>query len=107
MGNFSFYVNPHDTGNSVIVKLHSPDGDSLEIINKTYWYNESQYGFNDYTFLRGSWDDALEDTIKQIRQQYKDALTKQIEEYRSKLVGVELEESRKLAKFNSIFGEYL
>lgn len=104
VGHFSFYVKPHDTGNDVIVKLYSEDGDSLEIINKTYWYFVSHYRFNKYTHLHGAWDDALDKTIEQIRQQCKDVLIKQIENYQAMLDEIKLAEKCVLDKFNKMFG---
>ena len=52
VGKFSFTVNSHDTGVGVVVDLISNDGERLNIINGTYWHNESQYGFNHFHRLK-------------------------------------------------------
>lgn len=67
LGKFGFKIHKHDTGIGVVVNLYSEDGDYLEIVQRTYWFNESQYGHNKYTYFRGPWDNALGQTIESIR----------------------------------------
>ena len=69
VGNFVFSANHHSTGISVNVLLVHPDtGETYEIVNGTYWYSESTYGFNKFTWQRGKWDDALTEAIETLKE---------------------------------------
>ena len=68
VGNFVFSANRHSTGISVNVLLVHPDtGETYEIVNGTYWFNESQYGFNKFRWERGKWDNALGKAIETLK----------------------------------------
>ena len=103
LNEFSFSVHAHDTGNSVDVYLHHPDGDKLKIIDRTYWYNESQYGHNKYTYIRGGWDVSLNKTIEQIREDYKQFLRSKIEKYEKDLVNLISKQQNVVDKFSSMY----
>ena len=103
LNEFSFSVHVHDTGNGVGVYLHHPDGDKLKIIDRTYWYNESQYGHNKYTYLRGCWDVSLNKTIEQIREGYKQFLLSKIEKYEKDLADLISKQQSVFDKFSSMY----
>lgn len=103
IGAFGFSVHAHDTGNSTVVNLYAPDGEKLTIINRTYWYNESQYGFNKYVYLRGAWDDALTKAIDSIREDEVIYQQKKIETWEQKLSELLDNNKKTIDKFNGLF----
>lgn len=74
VGNFLFGSNSHDTGISVHVYIEHPESlETLEIICGTYWYSESRYGFNKFTWKDGKWSNALGDAVATIESEIKKA----------------------------------
>lgn len=68
VGPFVFGSNSHSTGISVNVQILNPDSDeAFEILNGTYWYSESTYGFNKFKRLSGKWDNAFRDAQSELR----------------------------------------
>ncbi len=68
IGHFVFGSNSHSTGISVNVQiLNLESGHAFEIINGTYWYSESTYGFNKFKRLSGKWDKSLQKSISELR----------------------------------------
>ena len=100
---FSFSINAHDTGVSVVVNLIASDGEKLNIINGTYWYNESQYGFNKFYRLNGVWDEPLELAIEKIRTLEIDKLNSDLSRWISELEALQQKESDTKSKFESEF----
>ena len=100
---FSFSINSHDTGVSVVVNLIAADGEKLNIINGTYWYNESQYGFNKFHRLSGAWDDALSLAIEKIRTLERDRLNSELEDWTNELKELQQEEAGTKSKFEAEF----
>ena len=103
VGKFGFTVNCHDTGNTVRVDLIASDGDRLNIINGTYWHNESQYGFNSFHRLNGAWDDAFKVAIDKIRRSEILLLDKELEQWIKKLNSLKTEYHNVKSKFESEF----
>lgn len=100
---FSFSISAHSTGVNVIVDLIASDGEKLNIINGTYWYDESQYGFNKFHRLNGAWDEALELAIGKIRTLEIDKLNRDFESWNSKLSTLQQKESNTISKFEAEF----
>ena len=90
-------------GVSVVVNLIASDGEKLNIINGTYWYNESQYGFNKFYRLNGVWDEPLELAIEKIRTLEIDKLNSDLSRWISKLETFQQKESDTKSKFESEF----
>ena len=103
VGKFSFTVNCHDTGNSVVVDLISDDGERLNIINGTYWHNHSQYGFNKFHRLHGAWDDALEEAIDHIRTLEMSRLNNDFSIWTNKLTELKNDDKNTISKFEAEF----
>lgn len=100
---FEFTWHSHDTGIDVECYLTNNEGESLKIIRRTYWYNESTYGFNPYTELHGKWDDALNRVISDLRKQLTDAYNSEIESYKSKIARIQSEAKEQIDKFGEMF----
>lgn len=100
---FSFSINSHDTGVSVVVNLIASDGEKLNIINGTYWYNESQYGFNKFHRLNGAWDESLKLAIEKIRTLEIDKLNSDFKGWNSRLEALQQKESDTISKFEAEF----
>lgn len=95
VGLFNFSAYSHDTGVSVKVFIENGT-DTYEVINGTYWYNESQYGFNKFTRNHGAWDVALEVAILDLKQMLKEIINQKISELKIELAAqIEKEESLK------------
>lgn len=103
LGKFGFKIHKHDTGIGVVVNLYAEDGDYLEIVQRTYWFNESQYGHNKYTYLRGPWDNALEQTIESIRNTEIAYRQKWLAKYQSDLDALINSERKYISKFEQEF----
>ncbi len=68
-GRFAFHASRHDTGISVYaVIIHPETGETYEIINGTYWNSEGTYGFNEFTWNGGKWDEALDEAIIELQR---------------------------------------
>ena len=72
---FKITFHCHDTGISTNSYIIKPDGTLYEFAQRTYWYNESQYGFNKWYYENGAWDKAYDDFI----QRLEDKLTLTVE----------------------------
>jgi hypothetical protein len=95
IGLFNFSAYSHSTGVSVKVFIENGT-DTYEVINGTYWYNESQYGFNKFTRNHGAWDGALEVAILDLKKMLKEIINQKICETKIELSGqMEKEESLK------------
>ena len=67
VGLFLFGCHAHDTGISVHVYIENPKTQkTLEIVNGTYWFCESRYGFNKFKWEYGKWDKALKEAVETI-----------------------------------------
>lgn len=99
---FEFVVYSHGTGVSVRVNILN-GSDRLEILNGTYWYSESTYGFNKFTRLNGAWDRSFAATIDEIRTNYKTWLSKQIDDLESLLKEKKESSKGKIAVFESLY----
>lgn len=100
---FEFTWYSHDTGINVDCYLVNDNGESLQIINRTYWYDEGTYGFNSYTELHGKWDEALEQVISDLRKQLTDAYNSEIESYKFKIARIHSEAKEQIDKFGELF----
>lgn len=103
LGKFGFKMDKHDTGIDVVVNLYAEDGDCLEIIRRTYWFNEGQYGHNKYTYLRGPWDSALENAIETLRKTEIDFREKWLAKYQTDLDDLLSSEKKYINKFAQEF----
>lgn len=75
----------HDTGidtNSYIIK---PDGSLYEFAQRTYWYNESRYGFNKHYYQSGAWDTEYEIFIQSLRDKLTLTLEKKLSDLDAEL----------------------
>jgi hypothetical protein len=102
IGVFEFKWNSHDTGISVKVDIVKGD-DRLNILNGTYWDNESTYGFNKFHRLHGAWDPSLNDAIKEIELMVTKRLEAKIETHTEWTKSIERENAEIKSKFESIF----
>lgn len=57
----------HDTGVSTDSYIIRQDCSLYKIAHRTYWYNESQYGFNKWWYDNGAWDEKYEEFIQELR----------------------------------------
>lgn len=103
LGKFGFKMDKHDTGIGVVVNLYSEDGDHLEIVRRTYWFNEGQYGHNKYTYLRGPWEGALEQTIESIRSTEIEYRQKWLDKYQADMDELIQAEKQHINKFAQEF----
>ena len=78
---FLFSINCHDTGVSVNSFIKLPDGELYKFADRTYWYNESQYGFNSWNYESGKWDKAYEEFIQVLRESLKQDYDFRIKQY--------------------------
>ena len=68
VGKFIFGPHSHSTGISLHVYIENPDTlETYEIVNGTYWFSESTYGFNTFKWETGKWDKAFEDAIETLK----------------------------------------
>ena len=102
VGAFEFKCNSHDTGISVRVDIIKDD-DRLSIINGTYWYNESTYGFNKFHRLNGAWDAALKEAIKEIEIMAIKDVEDKIKSHKEWAKSIKKETEKKIYKFESMF----
>jgi len=70
-GVFKITFNCHSTGVSTDSYIIKPDNSLYQIAHRTYWYNESQYGFNEKWYKNGAWDEKYQDFIKELQNQLK------------------------------------
>lgn len=103
VGKFGFSVHSHDTGVGVIVDLIANDGERLNIINGTYWYNEGQYGFNKFHRLNGAWDIELEKAISHIRKLELTLLNNDFISWTNQLQELKCEDKSTIGKFEAEF----
>ena len=103
VGKFSFTVNSHDTGNSVVVNLIASDGEKLNILRGTYWHNEHQYGFNKFHRLRGAWDSEYEKAIEHIRKLEITRLNNDFASWSNQLQELKSEDKSTINKFEAEF----
>lgn len=102
IGVFEFTCNSHDTGIDVKVDIIKGD-DRLNIINGTYWYCESTYGFNKFHRLSGAWDSSLEAAIKEIELMAIKKIEAKIKDNEDWIAKIKKEDSEKKARFESMF----
>ena len=102
VGVFEFKCNSHDTGIDVKVDIIKDD-DRLNILNGTYWYCESAYGFNKFHRLHGAWDPSFADAIKEIKLMATKKIETRIKAHKEWIESIKKEESEKISKFESIF----
>ncbi len=82
---FLFSINCHDTGVSVDSFIKLPDGGFYKFADRTYWYNESQYGFNSWYYESGKWDKDYEEFIQVLKESLKRHYTFCIKQYEKKI----------------------
>lgn len=82
---FLFSINCHDTGVSVNSFIKLPDGEFYKFADRTYWYNESQYGFNSWNYESGKWDEAYEEFIQVLGESLKRHYDFRIKQYEKKI----------------------
>ena len=70
-GIFKITFDCHDTGVTTSSYIIKPDGSLYQIASRTYWYNESQYGFNKKWYESGAWDQKY----AEFQQSLRDKLT--------------------------------
>ena len=102
VGHFNFYASKHDTGVSVRVYIEN-EGETYDVINGTYWYNQSQYGHNKFTRNHGAWDSALESAIIELREKAKTLYANQIKKLNEEMVNLESHQSDKKKRFEALF----
>lgn len=100
---FLLEVYPRDTGVGVDSKIKLPDGTFYKFAYRTYWYNESHYGFNKWTYENGAWDEAYNNFIEDLRSELNDHYLNSIQMYNDKIT---VEKGKALAekqKVESLF----
>ena len=102
VGVFEFTCNSHDTGISVRVNIIKDD-DRLTIINGTYWYSESTYGFNKFHRLHGAWDPSLEEAIDEIKIMATKNIEARIKSHKEWIESIKKELNKEISKFESMF----
>lgn len=102
IGDFHFYANKHDTGVSVRVYIKNGD-DTYDVINGTYWYNQSQYGHNKFTKNTGAWDSHLDKAIAELRAMAISGYESRISRLEVELESLNSFEESKKQKFEEIF----
>lgn len=102
IGHFHFYANKHDTGVSVRVYIKNGD-ETYEVINGTYWYNQSQYGHNKLTQNRGAWDSHLDDAIDELRAMAISGYESRISRLEGELEELNNFEKNKKQRFEAMF----
>jgi hypothetical protein len=102
VGVFEFTCNSHDTGISVRVNIIKGDA-RLNIINGTYWYNESTYGFNKFHRLHGAWDPSLKKAIDEIKVMAIKKVEDKIKSHKQWIESIKKELSEEVSKFESMF----
>ena len=78
-GVFRISFDCHDTGISTSSYIIKPDGELYQIAMRTYWYNESQYGFNKKWYTHGAWDKKYQEFIEELRTKLKEVTNTAIE----------------------------
>jgi hypothetical protein len=94
---FLFRISCHETGVSVNSFIKLPDGERYKFADRTYWYNESQYGFNSWNYESGKWDKAYEEFIQVLRESLKQDYDFRIKQYEREIS----EEKERLQKEKS------
>ena len=102
VGVFEFTCNSHDTGVSVRVNIIKGN-DRLNIINGTYWYSESTYGFNKFHRLHGAWDPSLKKAIDEIKVMAIKKVEDKIKSHKQWIESIKKELSEEVSKFESMF----
>tara|TARA_R110000823_G_C15583267_1_gene463321 strand:+ start:128 stop:553 length:426 start_codon:yes stop_codon:yes gene_type:complete len=102
VGVFEFTCNSHDTGISVRVNIVKDD-DRLTIINGTYWYSESTYGFNKFHRLHGAWDPSLEEAVDEIKIMATKNIEARIKSHKEWIESIKKELNKEISKFESMF----
>ena len=102
VGVFEFTCNSHDTGISVRVNIVKDD-DRLTIINGTYWYSESTYGFNKFHRLHGAWDPSLEEAVDEIKIMATKNIEAKIKSHKEWIESIKKELNKEISKFESMF----
>ena len=102
VGVFEFTCNSHDTGISVRVNIIKGD-DRLNIINGTYWYSESTYGFNKFHRLHGAWDTSLKEAIDEIKIMATKNIEAKIKSHKEWIKSIKEDLNKEAAKFESMF----
>lgn len=67
-GIFKISFSCHDTGVSTQSYVIKPCGNLYQIASRTYWYNESVYGFNKKWYESGAWDEKYQEFIDKLRE---------------------------------------
>lgn len=75
---FKLVIHSHDTGVNVSSSIKTPSGELYEFARRTYWYNESQYGFNKWYYESGKWDDSYNKFLKELEDEFKEYYNNQI-----------------------------
>lgn len=102
--NFLFTANKHSTGISVTANIIHPDtNEAYEIINGTYWYSESTYGFNEFKWLKGEWDEALTNTIKELKALVSQTIQAEQETNQVEKSKQDAEEQKEKEKYEALF----
>lgn len=78
-GVFKITFHCHDTGVSTDSYVIKPDKTLYQIARRTYWYNESQYGFNKKWYTHGAWDKKYQEFIEELRTKLKEVTNTAIE----------------------------
>ena len=102
IGSFNFYHDKHDTGVSVRVYIESK-GETFDVINGTYWYNQWQYGHNKFTHNKGAWDSAFEDAVLALKEKAKRLYLKRISALEAELESIRKAERDKKSRFEALF----
>lgn len=102
IGHFNFYASKHDTGVSVRVYIEN-DGETFDVINGTYWYNQGQYGHNKFTHNKGAWDSAFDLSVAELRKKAKTLYLSRIERLNKELSDIDEFESDKKKRFEALF----
>jgi len=76
VGQFEISFSAHGTGIDVKVWVVKGE-DKLVILDGTYWYNESVYGFNKFIIINGAWDASFNIEIEKIRSNLIEFLNKE------------------------------
>lgn len=102
--NFIFSSSRHSTGITVHVGIQHPETSKIYmIVNGTYWFCESSYGFNKFTWEKGKWDNALNGTIAQMREAVSAANDKDETEQKALQDKHDASEQAKKEHFEAIF----
>ena len=102
LGNFNFYASKHGTGVFVRVYIEN-DGETFDVINGTYWCNQSQYGHNKFIQKKGAWDSSLNSAIGELKDKAKSLYLRNIERLSEELESLKNSELEKKKRFEALF----